>query len=126
MRAHPCNFVDGELRVDRLHQHWYRGSERMSTCWRCGTRIDEHLNQTGRLKRTPPPRPAELLPVRLTRPCGNVRSIDSVEKEMIATAVSHYGNIGKAAAWLGLSRSAMYYKAEKYGINLMEELKGNK
>ena len=48
---------------------------------------------------------------------GNSLKITEVEKETIEEAINkHHGNMSKAAAELGLGRTTLYRKMEKYGI----------
>lgn len=49
-------------------------------------------------------------------------TIEEMEKEMILKAMQHYNNqVSKAAKALGLTRSAMYRRLEKYGISNNEQ-----
>lgn len=50
-------------------------------------------------------------------------TIEEMEKEMIIKAMQHYNNqVSKVAKALGLTRSAMYRRLEKYGIKNVEPL----
>jgi transcriptional regulator with PAS, ATPase and Fis domain len=48
---------------------------------------------------------------------NKLKKLDDIEKEAIVNAInSQKGNLTKAAAELGISRSTLYLKIEKYGI----------
>ena len=56
-------------------------------------------------------------PVRDTLPPVGSMTVDEIEKAMIEKGLRHHdGNISRAAESLGLSRSALYRRLEKYGI----------
>ena len=49
-------------------------------------------------------------------PVGSM-TVEEIEKAMIEKGLRHHGgNISRAAESLGLSRSALYRRLEKYGI----------
>lgn len=48
---------------------------------------------------------------------GHVRTLTSVEEEMIRTAISHYGGrMTEVARRLGIGRSTLYRKLKEYGL----------
>jgi transcriptional regulator with PAS, ATPase and Fis domain len=42
--------------------------------------------------------------------------LEDVEKVLIQKALARYGNVSQAAQALGLSRSSLYRRLEKYGL----------
>lgn len=55
---------------------------------------------------------------------GHVRTLSSVEEEMIRTAISHYGGrMTEVAKRLGIGRSTLYRKLKEYGLEETPEKK---
>ncbi|NOQ25578.1 MAG: response regulator [Bacteroidales bacterium] len=64
-------------------------------------------------------KPEDLFPAGITIKKENkgIKRLEDVEKEVIANAVNNMkGNLTKAASELGISRSTLYLKIEKYGL----------
>lgn len=63
--------------------------------------------------------PDDIFPsgVSLKRDANKPKKLDDIEKDAIVNAINNQkGNLTKAAAELGISRSTLYLKIEKYGI----------
>ncbi len=57
---------------------------------------------------------------------GHVRTLTSVEEEMIRTAISHYGGrMTEVARRLGIGRSTLYRKLKEYGLEDAPEAKAS-
>ncbi len=97
--------------VQALHDHPWPGNVR---------ELDHTIERAVLLSQGPAIRSRDLL-LRAAAPGGTLRiedmSLDEVEKYLVQRMLArHRGNVSQAATALGLSRSALYRRLEKFGL----------
>jgi transcriptional regulator of acetoin/glycerol metabolism len=95
--------------LDLLLRHTWPGNVR---------ELDHAIERAVLMAESATIRPGDLTLRRDTDPAGSLESmsLEDVEAFFIRKAIGRYGSVTEAAKALGLSRSALYRRLERYGI----------